>query len=111
MYLRISGFILPINQEGIMMSEIVNADSKPTESIVTSMAVFLGGAAVGAIAALLLAPQAGRESRQQLSEYGRHTGGRMREWATAASGLFATEDSVNGAALEAAGREDTELKW
>jgi gas vesicle protein len=84
-----------------MTSDVLQADSKPTESMVPSMAIFLGGAAVGAIAALLLAPQAGRESRQQLSEYGRRTGETMREWATVASDLFATGEEVREATLEA----------
>jgi gas vesicle protein len=94
-----------------MTGEMRNANSNPSESIVTPMAIFLGGAALGAIAALLLAPQAGRQSRSQLSKYGRRTGQAMREWATAASDLFATEDTLSEAALQAAGREDTELKW
>ena len=87
-----------------MTGEVLNADSKPSESMVTSMAIFVGGAALGAIAALLLAPQAGRESRQQLSEYGRRTGETMREWATAATDLFATGENVNGTAQEASGK-------
>ena len=94
-----------------MTNEVLHADSKSPESMVTAMAIFLGGAALGALAAVLLAPQAGRQSRSQLSEYGRRTGQTMREWATAASDLFATGDTLREAALEAAGREDTELKW
>lgn len=88
-----------------MMSEILNTDSKPTESTVSSMAIFVGGAAVGAIAALLLAPQAGPEARKQLSEYGRRTGERMREWATPASDLFATAENENSTAEEASGKK------
>ncbi|MDQ6734266.1 MAG: YtxH domain-containing protein, partial [Nitrospirota bacterium] len=40
---------------------------------------FLSGAAVGAIAALLMAPQSGRESREQLKGYARRAGGNFRE--------------------------------
>lgn len=86
-----------------MTSEVLNADSKVTGSMGPSLAIFLGGAAVGAIAALLLAPQAGRESRKQLSEYGRRTGETMSEWATAASGLFAGENQ-KGPAQEVNGK-------
>ena len=38
------------------------------------MFAFLGGAAIGAVAALLLAPQSGRESREQIRTYARRTG-------------------------------------
>ena len=54
---------------------------------------------------MLLAPQAGRDSRKQLSECGRRTGETMRDWATAASDLFATREEVSEAALEASGKK------
>jgi len=40
-------------------------------SAATVLLAFLTGAAVGAVAALLLAPQSGRESREQLRGYAR----------------------------------------
>ncbi len=40
---------------------------------------FLGGAAVGAVAAFLMAPQSGRESREQLKTYARRAGENLRE--------------------------------
>ena len=40
---------------------------------------FLGGAALGAVAALLLAPQAGRESREQLRGYARRAEENLRD--------------------------------
>ena len=40
---------------------------------------FLSGAAVGAVAALLMAPQSGRESREQLKGYARRAGENLRE--------------------------------
>ena len=40
---------------------------------------FLGGAAIGALAAFLMAPQSGRESREQLKEYARRAGENLRE--------------------------------
>lgn len=40
---------------------------------------FLGGAAVGAVAAFLMAPQPGRESREQLKAYARRAGENLRE--------------------------------
>ena len=46
-----------------MSSDAFNTDSQPSASMGASVAIFLAGATVGAIAALLLAPQAGRESR------------------------------------------------
>ena len=79
-----------------MTSEILNADTTRTESLGTAMAIFVGGAALGAIAALLLAPQAGRESRKQLSDYGRRTGETLSQWATATCDLFPTAENVHG---------------
>jgi hypothetical protein len=83
---------------------VIQADSKPTASMVPSVAIFLGGAAAVAIAALLLAPQVGRDSPKQLSEYGRRTAEMMWGWATAASDLFAAGEKVSEAALEARGK-------
>ncbi len=40
---------------------------------------FLGGAAVGAVAACLMAPQSGRASREQLKQYARRAGENLRE--------------------------------
>src|SRR5436853_607694 len=40
---------------------------------------FLSGAAVGAVAALLMAPQSGDESREQLKSYARRAGENLRE--------------------------------
>jgi gas vesicle protein len=42
---------------------------------------FLSGAAIGAIGALLLAPQSGQESREQIRTYARRTGEDLREMA------------------------------
>ena len=42
---------------------------------------FLSGAAFGAVAALLLAPQTGRESREQLRGYARRAEGNLRDLA------------------------------
>ena len=42
---------------------------------------FLSGAALGAVAALLLAPQTGRESREQLRGYGRRAEDNLRDLA------------------------------
>ena len=83
-----------------MSSEVISADRTETRSMGLSLAIFFGGAAVGAIAALLFAPHAGQESRKQLREYGRRTGQTMREWATVASDLFAAGEKTNEAAPE-----------
>ena len=79
-----------------MTSDVLHADNQSTASMVPSLVIFLGGATVGAIAALLLAPQAGRESRELLGEYRRRTGETRREWATWASDLFAIEKGQLG---------------
>jgi gas vesicle protein len=42
---------------------------------------FLGGAAVGIVAALLLAPHPGEQSREQLRKYARRTGDNLRDLA------------------------------
>lgn len=51
---------------------------------------FLGGAAVGAITALLMAPQSGRESREQLKAYAKRTGERLRDATDKAGGTWQT---------------------
>jgi hypothetical protein len=43
-----------------MASEVLNRHRTRTDAMGISLAFFVGGAAVGAIAALLLVPQAGR---------------------------------------------------
>ena len=53
-------------------------------SAATVMLAFLGGAAIGAVAALLLAPQAGRESREQLRGYARRAEDNLRDLASRA---------------------------
>jgi len=50
-------------------------------SAATVVLAFLGGAAVGAIAALLLAPQSGEQSRERLRAYARRTGESVRDFA------------------------------
>src|SRR6476620_7614534 len=47
--------------------------------------VFLSGGALGAVAALFLAPQTGRESREQLRGYARRAEGDLRDLAGRAS--------------------------
>ena len=42
---------------------------------------FLAGTALGTVAALLLAPQSGEESREQLRRYARRTGDNLRNFA------------------------------
>jgi gas vesicle protein len=46
--------------------------------------VFLSGVALGAVAALLLTPQTGRESREQLRGYARRAEGNLRDLAGSA---------------------------
>jgi gas vesicle protein len=49
---------------------------------------FLSGAALGAVAALLLAPQTGGESREQLRGYARRAEGNLRDLAGRAGETF-----------------------
>jgi len=49
---------------------------------------FLSGAALGAVAALLLAPQSGRESREQLRGYARRAEKNLRDLAGEAGEQF-----------------------
>jgi len=49
---------------------------------------FLSGAALGAVAALLLAPQTGRESREKLRGYARRAEGDLRDLAGCAGETF-----------------------
>jgi gas vesicle protein len=49
---------------------------------------FLSGAALGAVAALLLAPQSGRESREQLGRYARRAEDGLRDLAGRAGEAF-----------------------
>ena len=49
---------------------------------------FLSGAALGAVAALLLAPQSGRESREQLRGYARRAEDNLRNLAGQAGEAF-----------------------
>ncbi|HEX3204282.1 MAG TPA: YtxH domain-containing protein [Nitrospiraceae bacterium] len=51
---------------------------------------FLSGAAIGAIAALLLAPQSGQESRDSIRTYARRTGDDLREMADKAGETWQT---------------------
>ncbi|HSF68273.1 MAG TPA: YtxH domain-containing protein [Nitrospiraceae bacterium] len=59
------------------------ADDRGSSSAGVVLA-FLSGAALGAVAALLLAPQTGRESREQLRGYARRTEGNLRDLASCA---------------------------
>ena len=77
-----------------MANEIMHTDQ--ASGLSSSIAIFVAGTAVGAIAALLFAPQAGRETRKQLNEYGQRTSDTMSEWATAAYDLFTAHDKPNG---------------
>ena len=49
---------------------------------------FLSGAALGAVAAVLLTPQTGRESREQLRGYARRAEGNLRDLAGCAGQTF-----------------------
>lgn len=54
----------------------------------TVMVAFLSGAALGAVAALLMAPQSGRESREQLRGYAKRAEEDFREFAGRAGEAF-----------------------
>jgi len=82
----------------IMTNEVIPMDQ--ASALPGSMTLFLAGATVGAIAALLFAPQGGRETRAQLNEYGRRTSDTMNEWAAAAYDCFTAHDKPNGASRQ-----------
>ena len=63
------------------------ADNQGSSSAGVLLA-FLSGAALGAVAALLLAPQTGRESREQLRGYARRAEDNLRDLAGRAGGAF-----------------------
>ncbi len=54
----------------------------------TVMLAFLSGAALGAVAALLMAPQSGRESREQLRGYAKRAEEDFRDFAGRAGEAF-----------------------
>ncbi|RPH78040.1 MAG: YtxH domain-containing protein [Nitrospiraceae bacterium] len=56
------------------------ADDRGSSSAAVLLA-FLSGAALGTVAALLLAPRAGQESREQLRGYARRAEGNLRDLA------------------------------
>jgi gas vesicle protein len=56
-------------------------DSGRDSSTSGVLMAFLAGAAIGAVAALLLAPQSGRESRDQIRRYARRTQDGLRDMA------------------------------
>jgi gas vesicle protein len=57
-------------------------------STATVLLAFLSGAALGAVAALLLAPQSGRDSREQLRGYARTAEDKLRDLAGRAGEAF-----------------------
>jgi gas vesicle protein len=66
-------------------------------SAASVLLAFLAGAAAGAVAALLYAPQSGRESRKQLRTYARRTEENVRDLAERAGELW---DDAVGKGLE-----------
>ena len=62
------------------------ADERGSSSAV--LLAFLSGTALGAVAALLLAPQSGRESREQLRGYTRKAEDNLRDLAGRAGEVF-----------------------
>ena len=62
------------------------ADDRGSSSAV--VLAFLSGAALGVVAALLLTPQTGRESREQLRGYARRAEGNLRDLAGCAGQTF-----------------------
>jgi len=77
------------------------ADDRGSSAAAVVLA-FLGGAALGAVAALLLAPQTGRESREQLRGYARRAEDNLRDLASRAG------DAVEGVVEE--GKEFVDSK-
>lgn len=68
------------------------ADDRGSSAAAVVLA-FVSGAALGAVAALLLAPQSGRESREQLRGYARRAEDNLRDLAGRAGEAF--EEAVD----------------
>ena len=68
------------------------ADDRGSSTAAVILA-FVSGAALGAVAALLLAPQSGRESREQLRGYARRAEENLRDLASRAGETF--EEAVD----------------
>ena len=60
------------------------------------MYAFLGGAAIGAVAALLLAPRSGRESREQIRAYARRTGEYLADFGSKTEEAWQAMTRTNG---------------
>jgi gas vesicle protein len=60
------------------------------------MYAFLGGAAIGAVTALLLAPQSGRESREQIRAYARRTGEYLADFGSKTEEAWQAMTGTNG---------------
>jgi gas vesicle protein len=60
------------------------------------MYAFFGGAAIGAVAALLLAPQSGRESREQIRTYVRRTGEHLADFGSKTEEAWQAMTGTNG---------------
>lgn len=60
------------------------------------MFAFFGGAAIGAVAALLLAPQSGRESREQIRTYARRTGEYLADFGSKTEEAWQAMTGTNG---------------
>ena len=60
------------------------------------MYAFLGGAAIGAVTALLLAPQSGRESREKIRAYARRTGEYLADFGSKTEEAWQAMTRTNG---------------
>ena len=60
------------------------------------MYAFFGGVAIGAVAALLLAPQSGRESREQIRAYARRTGEYLADFGSKTEEAWQAMTGTNG---------------
>jgi len=76
-------------------------------SSATVMLAFLTGTAMGAMAALLLAPESGSESRDQLRRYARRAEGNLRDLAGRAGEVY---EEVVGQGKEFVGSKKSALR-
>jgi gas vesicle protein len=80
----------------MMKENHTEAETKTGQGLSGCMYAFLGGAALGAVTALLLAPQSGRESREQIRAYARRTGEYLADFGSKTEEAWQAMTGTNG---------------
>lgn len=80
----------------MMNKNHIDTDTQAERGLSGYMYAFFGGAAIGAVTALLLAPQSGRESREQIRAYARRTGENLAGFASKTEKAWQAMSGTNG---------------